>query len=247
MYDPHRNIQMSPPLLQPTNLDTPEQGYLGQSGFMPIFSQRAQTTPDVVHSVPNDFEASALSIPRILRQSYAETYLEFCFPWCPILEKQDLISQSPFADSILLQQALALLGSIINPPMLQHASPQTYYERMKTLFYRNYEKNSLVRIVAITLVYWWSAGPPNLVSMDSQYWWNSVAVRLAQEIGLHREVSGDLVFRPGETASLRRRIWWTLFVSIPVTMDCVRISTRCAGEGTYDCNMPRSPMYHPPR
>ncbi|KAJ9644385.1 hypothetical protein H2204_001737 [Knufia peltigerae] len=218
-YDTERNTQTSPALLpQSMNIDTPEQGYLGQSGFMPIFSQRAQ--PNLVHSGTDDSDASSLSIARILRQSYAETYLEFCFPWCPILEKQDLISQSPFADSILLQQALALLGTIINPPMLQHASPQTYYERMKTLFYSNYEKNSLVRIVAITLVYWWSAGPPNLVSMDSQYWWNSVAVRLAQEIGLHREVSAGHVFRPGETASLRRLVWWTLFARERMTAIC---------------------------
>lgn len=196
-----------------SNAETQEQGYLGQSGFMPIFSQRAQSNPSLAHSSLHGLDVSALTVPRVLQQSYTETYLEFCFPWCPVLEQKDLLAHGPFADSVLLQQALALLGSIINPPRLQHASSQTYYERMKMLFYRNHERNSLVRIIAITLVYWWSAGPPNLVSMDSQYWWNSVAVRMAQEIGLHREVAPDHVFRPGETASLRRRVWWTLFVS----------------------------------
>ncbi|KIX03873.1 uncharacterized protein Z518_07426 [Rhinocladiella mackenziei CBS 650.93] len=195
---------------QASNVEDQEQGYLGQSGFMHIF-RPSQSSPILNPSPSQALDLTRLTISPVLRQGFAETYLEYCYPWCPVLEHEDLHSGGPFSKSLLLQQALALLGSIINPPRLRHDSPQTYYERFKSLFHRNHERNALVRIVAITLVYWWCAGPPNLVSMDSQYWWNSVAVRMAQEIGLHREPSSGYTSRPGETASLRRRIWWTLF------------------------------------
>ncbi|KIW87789.1 uncharacterized protein Z519_11763 [Cladophialophora bantiana CBS 173.52] len=123
----------------------------------------------------------------ILRQSYAETFVDFCYTWCPVVHREDLIDdRSPFARSLLLQQALGLLGTTIRPPRLSHQPPRVHYERFKVLFHGNTERNPLARIISIILTYWWSAGPPSVVSMDSQYWWTSLAIRLAQEIGLHR-------------------------------------------------------------
>jgi hypothetical protein len=195
--------------------DRSNRSYLGQFGFMPIFSWGNDLNLAAGSQfLSGDSNSDAFTLPVILRESFNETYLEYCYPWCPVLEKNDMFDNPPFADSGLLQQALGLAATKIKPLVVNHTNPSTYYDRFKSLFYGNREKNPLVRIISIILIYWWSAGPPDIVSMDSQYWWTSVAIRLAQEIGLHREPIGDPVFRPGETLGLRRRIWWTLYVSL---------------------------------
>ena len=199
-----------------------EKSYLGDSGFMPIF---AQASRDGGHStsLANTLDQTIPEISTLLRQSFAETYIEYCFPWCPVLDRDSLFDDEVFSQSLLLQQALGLLGSIIHPPIIPHPSPQTYYTQMKKLFYANHENNPLVRIVSIIIIHWWSACPPNVVSMESSYFWTSIAIRLAQEIGLHREIAATHVFRPGESRGLRRRIWWTLFVSSPA-LNCFPIN-----------------------
>ncbi|OAL35203.1 hypothetical protein AYO20_05457 [Fonsecaea nubica] len=198
-----------------------ERSYLGQSGFMSMFDHPSRDD--------SDQSISPLITPRhpipelslVLRQSYAETFVEYCYPWCPVLHRADLLDdRSPFARSLLLQQALGLLGTTINPPRLSHQARRVHYERFKVLFHGNTERNPLVRIVAIILTYWWSAGPPSVVSMDSQYWWTSIAIRLAQEIGLHREATPGQSMRLGETITLRRCIWWTLFSRERLTSVC---------------------------
>lgn len=177
-----------------------------------MFSDEVNDPPGS-HFLSGDFNIDAWMLPAILRESFSETYMEYCYPWCPVLERNDMFDNPPFAQSALVQQALGLAATKIKPLIVDPTSPSSYYDRVKVLFYGNREKNPLARIVAIILIYWWSASAPNVISLDSQYWWTSVAIRLAQEIGLHREPIGEHAFRPGETQGLRRRIWWTLFVS----------------------------------
>ncbi|KIX99002.1 uncharacterized protein Z520_05463 [Fonsecaea multimorphosa CBS 102226] len=177
---------------RPTTLPEGHQGhreraYLGQSGFMAMFDHPSREEPDQGISPLMTPSHPMPELPLILRQSYAETFVEFCYPWCPVIHREDLLDdRSPFARSQLLQQAIGLLGTTINPPRLSHQARRVHYERFKVLFHGSMERNPLVRIVSIILIYWWSAGPPSVVSMDSQYWWTSIAIRLAQEIGLHR-------------------------------------------------------------
>ena len=195
------------------SLDHHERAYLGRSGFMAIFDcgDSTQGTPtNPLHEGISD--AKTFALPTILRESFVETYQEYCYNWCPVLERNDIFDNQPFAQSVLMQQALGVLGTKIKPLVINHISASTYYDRARMLFYGNKEHNPFIRIVSIVLLHWWSAGPPNVVSLDSQYWWVSVAIRLAQEIGLHREPTGTDTLRPGETLGLRRRVWWTLFV-----------------------------------
>lgn len=189
-----------------------ERSYLGKSGYMPIFNQPALSEHAASDTYDGNIDTAAPSLSPILKQSFTETFMEYCFPWCPVLDRTSIFEVQPFSDSPLLQQALALLGSRINPPLVDHEKSRVYYERMKSLFHENKEHNTLVRIISIILVYWWSAGPPNLVSMESQFWWTSIATRLGQEIGLYREVTNYHILKPGESLGLRRRVWWTLFV-----------------------------------
>ncbi|ETI27181.1 hypothetical protein G647_09864 [Cladophialophora carrionii CBS 160.54] len=186
-------------------------GYMGESGFMQIFRQGQTTTYLPTSSIIPGLRAETLSMSPLLLQAFEETHHEYCYPFCPILDKLNHSGDDPFAGSVLLQQALAVLGTRVNPPVIQHDHPSLYYRRAKTLFYMSHEPNPLIRIIAIIFLQWWSAGPPNVVSLDSQYFWTGVAIRLAHEIGLYREPTRNHSLKLGETFGLRRRIFWALF------------------------------------
>lgn len=104
------------------------------------------------------------SLPPILQECYLETFLEYCYPWCPILDQQDLSTYFKVGGSILLQHAMALVGILMRPPILQHDSSSSHYDKAKMLFYGNHEPSPLIRIMAVMLFYWWSACPPSVVS-----------------------------------------------------------------------------------
>ncbi|EXJ56250.1 uncharacterized protein A1O5_12706 [Cladophialophora psammophila CBS 110553] len=151
-------------------------------------------------------------IPYELMQSYLETYFKYIYLWCPVLDKQMLRERPSTLSSPLLKHALALCGVRLQPPLIAHTSCLDHYRRAKGLFYTNYPENPISQISAIMLFHWYSLSPPNLVTKDSNWWWIGTTVRLAQQIGLHREPIAAQPAYTGETPALRRRIWWTLFV-----------------------------------
>ncbi|KAE8354347.1 fungal-specific transcription factor domain-containing protein [Aspergillus coremiiformis] len=153
-----------------------------------------------------------VSIPTVLRDSFVETFFTYCYWWCPVIDPELLTAPSAGAASPLLQYALALCGTRIKPPLLPSCdSPDVYYERAKGLIYNHRQDNPLLLLASISLFNWWSVGAPNRVNIDGAWWWTGIAIRMAQQMGLHREPSPHQVFPPGETVGLRRRIWWTLF------------------------------------
>lgn len=187
--------------------------YLGTSGFMRIFQKenQAQDTSDNAPDISAPLTADLP--PSALQDSYFQTYLKHCYTWCPVIDTDGFGSTEITSESPLLQYSLAVVGSLIEPPVAQHKQPVVYYRRAKGLFYSDAEKNSLVAISAIMLFYWWGFAPPHLITMDSSWWWTGCAIRQAQQLGLHREAIHTQSFLPGETPGIRRRIWWTLFVS----------------------------------
>lgn len=188
--------------------------YLGESSFLQIFSgYGAQDVLERSNAAQTSSGQYAELPPPALQQSYLDTYYKHCYTWCPILDPPESDGTTLLNNSPLLLYALALMGSHIEPPVMPHASPAQYYKRAKALFYSNSEKNPLVAISAIMLFYWWGYAPPDIVSIDTVWWWTGVAIRQAQQLGLHREPRPGQVGLLGETPSLRRRIWWTLFVS----------------------------------
>lgn len=165
-------------------------------------------TPDVQLQPP---DRRTTQISPVLQESYVDTYFEYAYPWCPIIDRVTMQTCPEFFDSQLLREGLGLLGSQLSPPLMRHPKPSEHFSRFRQLFYDNHESQPLVRICAVMLLYWFSVGPPNVVSIDTNWWWMGAAIRLAQEIGLHREPQAEYAQRPGETNGLRRRIWWTLF------------------------------------
>ncbi|POR32512.1 Fungal specific transcription factor domain-containing protein [Tolypocladium paradoxum] len=180
----------------------------GDTGYMQILSRDNVLDEDKILT----HQANLETISSALQEGFLESYFEYCFVWCPVLDRDFLQNPSSGLDeSPLLQQALALCGNRINPPLIQYRDSAVYYNRAKELFYSNYESNALVRLASIMLFFWWSAGAPNLLNMDNAWWWTGIAIRIAQECGLHREPQPHQLAQDGKTAGLRRRIWWTLF------------------------------------
>ncbi|KAJ9606673.1 hypothetical protein H2200_008681 [Cladophialophora chaetospira] len=197
-------------LSQSSQTNSHRAAYLGESGYMAMFSH--ETAEDEAASQEPAAENRPDVLPPVLQESYLETYFDYCYTWCPILDRATMQSCPEFGNSMLLREALALLGSHLRPPLMPHPKPRQHYYRTRRLFYDNDEDHPLLRILAVMLLYWWSSGPPNVASIDTNWWWMGVSIRLAQEIGVHREQDAGQQLRPGETTGLRRRIWWTLFI-----------------------------------
>lgn len=128
----------------------------------------------------------------------------------PLVEPADLIPREDFEPSILLLQAVFVAGSRVSMASQVQNSGHTYYRRAKALYYLGYEKDPLAIVRAICVLQWWNPSGPEHVSMDASSFWLHMGVALAHQIGLHREPNPKQA-----DASLRRRTWWTLFVSIP--------------------------------
>ncbi|KIH92132.1 hypothetical protein SPBR_02448 [Sporothrix brasiliensis 5110] len=232
--------QAVPPTASPAGLHnasttatTTAPSYVGDSGFLQIFhgigaavmAERQQSYGD--ENNLRGLLAAGLRDgrdevpPAALQESYLETFYQFQHTWCPILDRVDGQLPAAARESVLLQNTLALVGSHVDPPVLPHARAAEYYERSKVLFYSNHEKNALLAISALMLFYCWGPGPPDVMSIDTVWWWTGVAIRQAQQLGLHREPRPGQPPLPGETPGLRRRIWWTLFARERLTSICM--------------------------
>ncbi|KAJ5521061.1 hypothetical protein N7463_001514 [Penicillium fimorum] len=185
--------------------------YIGESGYVPILSK---LPPSVRRNSDGPIEVNihytVHPLSPALRVSYTNVFLDNCFTFCPILDSATL-DLPQISSSLLLQQALALVGSVIQPSILHKDAPSCYYDNAKILLHNGYEPNPIASLLSVMLFYWWSTCPPHVVSMNGSWWWSGIAIRQAQELGFHREMIPGQSLWPGESVGLRRRIWWSLF------------------------------------
>ncbi|KAK4447413.1 major facilitator superfamily domain-containing protein [Podospora aff. communis PSN243] len=167
-----------------------------------------------------------------LQQIYADTYVEFCYPWCPVLDVDRILEDT--ARSPLLANALAVAGSHIRPPLLPHDGPAAYYKRAISLFYNDEESDGITTLQAVALFYWWAPRSISIAHRHSSWWWTSVLIRHAQQMNLHREPSPSQPLHQTLNLSLRRRIWWTAFARERLTALCQ--SKPCIIDPS-DCNI----------
>ncbi|KAH8897969.1 hypothetical protein GQ53DRAFT_885014 [Thozetella sp. PMI_491] len=167
-----------------------------------------------------------------LQQIFAETYFEYCYAWCPVLDP-DRLPQDALR-SPLLANALALAGSHIRPPLLPHEGPAAYYKRATSLFYNDAEADGVTTLQAISLFYWWAPRAVTIARRHSSWWWTSVLIRHAQQMNFHREPGPNYPLRDALDLGLRRRIWWTAFARERLTALCQ--SKPCVIDPT-DCNI----------
>ncbi|KAL2844103.1 hypothetical protein BJY01DRAFT_248347 [Aspergillus pseudoustus] len=197
-----------------------EASYLGESGYMPVFSSvRGATKPPVAQPFSIDIHYTISPLSPTLYESYADAFIRNCYCFCPVLDK-DMLGTAHYGGSILLQQSLALVGSVVRASLLYNDDPSSHYEKAKLLLHLGVETHPLATLISVMLFYWWNTSPPNVVSMNGPWWWNGIAVRQAQELGLHCELKASQALRAGESVGLRRRIWWTLFARERLTSIC---------------------------
>ncbi|KAF7551090.1 hypothetical protein G7046_g7808 [Stylonectria norvegica] len=162
-----------PPVSQPST--SPGEG-AGRShagdvdtGFLQIYGPENQLDAEQQEFVASLGTNSHLSDPRQqeLQQSFAETYWEYCYPFCPVLDKDTLTVD--MARSPLLANALALAASHIQPPLVPHEGPTTYYDRARVIFYNDEEADGLMALKALSLFYWWAPRPPSTAHRHSSW------------------------------------------------------------------------------
>lgn len=146
-----------------------------------------------------------------LRQSYIETYWEYCYPWCPVLLRDTVLQE--LTESPLLDDALATGASHLRPPLIPHLGPAAYYERARRIFYDDGEEDLIRSLKAVLLFYWWAPRPPLMVHKHSSWWWTAVVIKHAQQAGFHFQPAAELSEAYTIQKCIKRRIWWTAFVS----------------------------------
>ncbi|KAK0624228.1 major facilitator superfamily domain-containing protein [Immersiella caudata] len=167
-----------------------------------------------------------------LQQIYADTYVKFCYAWCPVLDVDRIAEDT--ARSPLLANALAVAGSHIRPPLIPHDGPAAYYKRAISLFYNDEESDGITTLQAVALFYWWAPRSISIAHRHSSWWWTSVLIRHAQQMNLHREPGPSQPLYQTLNLSLRRRIWWTAFARERLTALCQ--SKPCIIDPS-DCNI----------
>lgn len=147
--------------------------------------------------------------PRAIRDGLINTFMERCSPWMPIVERSWLEESGSQKPSILLLQSIFVAASRVTsaPAVTAYASTHTFYRRAKALFWSGYEKNPVTVVAAVCILHWYNPEGPEHVSTNTSGFWRYVGVGLAHQIGLHKEPTNK------REAGLRRRLWWTLFVS----------------------------------
>ncbi|RDW89989.1 fungal specific transcription factor domain-containing protein [Aspergillus mulundensis] len=116
--------------------------------------------------------------------------------------------------SPLVLHTIFFMGFTVGPDSLIDASGysnrtearKTHYLRAKTLYDADYEEDSLKVVASLLLFGFWWFGPED--QKDTCYW-VGCATNVAQALGMHR--SSPPGINRGER-SLRRRIWWSIYV-----------------------------------
>jgi hypothetical protein len=202
----------------PQDPGTGSSTYIGRShytGDAPVDEAAARAYTLSRHTGPSDLERKTLELwnvyalpPRAVHESLVEAFNEYCHPWMPVMESNDVLSRSASDSSLLLSQAVYLAASRVatSASIQAFSSSADIYQRAKALYWVGYEKTPLTVIKAITMLHWYTPDGPAHVSYDTSEYWLKIGVGLAYQIGLHREPSA------GPERAIRRRMWWTLVV-----------------------------------
>lgn len=140
-----------------------------------------------------------------LFQSSIDFYFQHLYTTLPIIERKDLDSSS-----ILIRQATHFAGCLVR--RAEGSTSTTLheaYDKIRTLLFLGVESNSLFVLKTLCLMSCWSPNAPDMVTLDSAWHWSGSAMRLAVQMGLHREST----HQRASVGQGSRRLWWCAFVS----------------------------------
>lgn len=206
-----KSAEQGQPVKSPQSRRNNSEVYLGESGFLSVYSQEHRDYTNGQETGLGSEQRSVEMPGQDLMLIFTETYFSMCWAFCPVLDKDT--SATDIGHSPLLASAMALVGSQVQPPMLPSIKPASYYSRAKQIFHSDEEADPLKCLQAVCLFYWWSPRPSTQIQRDAAWWWSAVGIRLAQQLGFHREPKAGPHNISVLDRGLQRRIWWTLFVS----------------------------------
>ncbi|UDD55176.1 hypothetical protein AFCA_002815 [Aspergillus flavus] len=143
-------------------------------------------------------------------------FFELVHPAFPVLDRRDfarLYAQGQVSPLVL--QAVFMVGFTVCSESLVHEAGysnrerarKTHYLRAKALYDADHEKNPLSVVAAVLLLGFWWSGPED--QKDYCYWVGCATI-LAQSFGMHRSSSQSGMSQ--SVRSLRKRIWWSIYV-----------------------------------
>lgn len=209
------------PISYPTPLatTTPSQHPSGFIGDLSVLSCPSDPEPAVtsrVESLPGDVIRGILQLtdatsgpPKSMSHALIDIYFQELYWIAPILSRSEI---NKVDSPVLLLQSVYFAGGLMRrskswPPS---SSPEACYRKIKTLLLLDYERDKLVVLQALCLLSLWSPNIPQMITLDCPWHWTGMAIRLALQFGMHREITySSRAFDP----VYRRRLWWFLFVS----------------------------------
>lgn len=211
--------------LQSPSVTSDGLGYVGELSVMS--NQRMQPfqpSNDAFGSILHSRETLAILTtqadqlpPQPVIDALAEIYFQYLYHRMPVVNHSDL---STSCSSKLLQQSLCLAGSVLRHPRTTHeptaVRSESFYASAKSLFYNNHEKDPMNVLKSLCLLTLWNVTPPAVITFDCGWSWLGMALRLALQMGLHKESTYTKRSDPGAA----RRIAWFLYAQDKLHAAC---------------------------
>ncbi|KAK6384910.1 uncharacterized protein PV06_08990 [Exophiala oligosperma] len=194
-YYPREVFCESQDSTEPTVL---EGGHLGD----PLIRTDTLTGPRLLYKV-SDMPS------RVWTSTLMENWLNYVHPLMPIVPQRWLMPREGYTVPTILLKSVFLSGGRTSATF-SPALCKEYYLSAKAMVHDQYEKNPIINIVAACLLGWYNQASPWAVTHDSSRYWLHFASNIVYQVGLHREVVGEL------QSSYKRKLWWTL-----VARDCL--------------------------
>lgn len=201
-----------------------EPSYLGRADYLDTHApidedqvSRYQRSPEQNTTAASTSTPSLEGlVTRSARDSLVASFLSKCRPWMPLVNATQVHAMfEANSTPTFLMLAILVAGSKVSTSPQAHELGRKCYDAAKQRFYSGDATDTLDTIVGTIILQWWNQTGPEHISIDNSSLWLRLGVALAHQSGLHRQPDAR-----NSQSALRRRIWWTLVVSV--------ISIRCA-------------------
>lgn len=191
--------------------------YLGDASYLladiprlrPDYKQTTAFSENITGRILNLPELGVLPA-EILMSAYADNYFEYIFHRFPVVNRSDLIGNDR---SVALCQAVSMVGSTLRRPQSDAplAESEQYYTCAKINVNMGNEREYLTILKTMCLLMTWNIKGHLILTLDCGWQWLGRAIKLLQQVGLHREATYSRISDP----STARRIAWCIFVGAP--------------------------------